>query len=32
MHPMLEPDPSKPRHFVSVRGAGYLFEPNPKPS
>ncbi len=28
----LEPDPSKPRHFVSVRGAGYLFEPEPKPS
>ncbi len=25
----LEPDPTKPRHFVSVRGAGYIFEPEP---
>ena len=23
----IEPDPSKPRHIVSVRGIGYRFEP-----
>jgi len=25
----LEDDPSRPRHFITVRGSGYLFEPDP---
>jgi DNA-binding response OmpR family regulator len=24
----LEPDPDHPRHFLTVRGVGYRFEPN----
>jgi DNA-binding response OmpR family regulator len=24
----LEPDPDRPRHFLTVRGVGYRFEPN----
>ena len=27
----LEPDPAKPRYFVSVRGAGYIFRPDGAP-
>ncbi len=26
----LEEDPSRPRHFVTVRGSGYSFEPDPQ--
>ena len=26
----IEPQPSKPRHLLTVRGLGYQFEPNPK--
>ncbi|GMR09985.1 MAG: hypothetical protein BMS9Abin28_0806 [Anaerolineae bacterium] len=26
----LEDDPSRPRHFVTVRGSGYSFEPDPE--
>ena len=26
----LEKDPSRPRHFITVRGAGYTFEPDPE--
>jgi len=26
----LEPDPDRPRHFLTVRGVGYRFEPNGK--
>jgi two-component system OmpR family response regulator len=26
-----EPDPSRPVHFLSVRGTGYLFSPVPSP-
>ena len=28
----IEPEPSKPRHLVTVRGLGYQFIPNPKTS
>jgi DNA-binding response OmpR family regulator len=28
----IEPQPSKPRHLITVRGLGYQFVPNPKPS
>lgn len=27
----IEPEPSRPRHLLTVRGLGYQFEPTPKP-
>jgi DNA-binding response OmpR family regulator len=26
----IEPEPSKPRHLLTIRGLGYQFVPNPK--